>query len=294
MFFRQLMVYTLETDAPEFDALEALLEAKPFEPTRPQQVESLGWLTAIGERYLHDTDEAARIVLQREERNVPVAVVKEEAETRLRERDGGAAKPSRQELASMRDAVLLDLLPQAFPKQARTQIVLDRRNARVWFDTTTANRVERASNQLRELLGNWRMVPTLGNGDISGFLTQWLTQHPPAGFEIGASAKLVDPREGATVTVSRLALPDPHVLAHIEDGLRVEQLELIWKDRLSFVLRHDGGLARIKPTELLDEQRDSGDDDNADAMLDADQRLMVGLFRELITDLEAALAEPQT
>jgi len=291
MFFRQLMVYTLESDAPDFEQLETLLAEKPFEPTRPQQVESIGWQPAIGELYLHEADQAGRMVLQREERNVPVAVVREQAEARLRERDGEVAKPSRQEQAAMRDAVLLDLLPQAFPKQSRGQIVIDRRDGRVWFDTVTANRIERASNQLRELLGNWRMVPTLSDGDISGYLTQWLQHGPPAGFEIGASAKLVDPREGATVTVSRLALPDPHVLAHLEDGLRVEQLELVWKDRLSFVLRHDGGLARIKPTELLDEQRDAGDDDNPDALLDADQRLMTGLFRELIDDLQTALKE---
>lgn len=294
MFFRQLMIYTLESDTPDFEAMETQLAGKPFEPTRPQQVESIGWSQAFGALYLHETDQAGRMVLQREERSVPAAVVREQAEARLRERDGEMSNPSRQEQAAMRDAVLLDLLPQAFPKQSRSQIIIDRRNHRVWFDTVTGNRIERASNQLRELLGNWRMVPTLSDGDISGHLTQWLQHGPPAGFEIGASAKLVDPREGATVTVSRLALPDPHVLAHIEDGLRVEQLEMIWKDRLSFVLRQDGGLARIKPTELIDEQRDAGDDDNPDALLDADQRLMVGLFRELAADLETVLQRVET
>lgn len=288
MFFRQLSVYRLETAVSDFDALAEKLSEKPFMPTRAQQVESVGWETAIGENFVHDTDEAARIALRREERSVPAGVVRDVAETRLRARNGDSGEPTRAERVAMRDAVLLELLPQAFPRQGVTQAIIDRKHDQVWFDTVTANKIERLSNQLRESLGQWRMVPLLAGQDISAQLSAWLLSTPPEGFEIGEAAKLVDLREGGTVTVSKLALPDPHVIAHLHEGMKVDQLELIWREQIRFTLRADGGLTRIKPTDLLETDPNESIDD-ADQQLDADQRLMVEAFRRLINDLQHVL-----
>ncbi len=292
MFFRQLAVYRLETPCPDFTALETSLSAKPFMPTRLQQMESVGWQPALGTQFVHETDGAARITLQREERSVPAAVVRDEAENRLRQRGGAADEPTRAERAAMQDAVLLDLLPQAFPRQSQTQAIIDAKHNQVWFDTATATKIERLSLQLRESLGQWRMVPLFGSTDISSLLSAWLLGAPPQGFEIGEAAKLIDLREGSTVTVAKLALPDPHVLAHLHEGMKVEQLELIWQEQIRFMLKADGSLARIKPTEQLNAD-DSGEViDDADQQRDADQRLMVEALRRLIFDLIRVLNAP--
>jgi recombination associated protein RdgC len=291
MFFRQLSVYRLETECPDFSALNTALSERPFTPTRAQQAESVGWQTAIGEQYVHDTDGAARIVLQREERSVPSSVVRDEADQRLLARGGATGEPTKAEKIAMRDAVLLELLPQAFPRQTNTQTIIDTKSQQVWFDTLTATKIERTSNQLREQIGQWRMVPFFGTQDISAHMASWLLGAPPTGFEIGEGAKLVDLREGGTVTVSKLALPDPHVVAHLHEGMKVDQLELIWREQIRFTLRADGGLAKIKPTELLDTD-DSGEMiDDVDQQLDADQRLMVGALRQLIHDLANVLKD---
>lgn len=291
MFFRQLSVYRLETECPDFSALNSALKEHPFAPTRPQQPESIGWQTALGEHYVHDTDGAARIVLQREERSVPASVVRDEADARLRARTGTTGEPSKAEKNAMRDAVLLELLPQAFPRQSNTQTIIDTKNQQVWFDTLTATKIEQTSNQLREQIGQWRMVPFFGTQDISAHMAAWLLGAPPAGFEIGEAGKLVDLREGGSVTVSKLALPDPHVIAHLHEGMKVDQLELIWREQIRFTLRADGGLTKIKPTELLDTD-DAGElIDDANQQLDADQRLMVGALRQLMHDLATVLKD---
>lgn len=292
MFFRQLSVYRLETMVADFDSLAVTLGEKPFIPTRAQQVESVGWQTVIGEKFVHDTDESGRIALRREERSVPAAVVRDEAENRLRARSGDSAEPTRAERVAMRDAVLLELLPQAFPRQNVTQAIIDRKHEQVWFDTVTATKVERLGNQLREALGQWRMVPWLAGQDIPAQLSAWLLGAPPEGFEIGEAAKLVDLREGGTITVAKLALPDPHVIAHLHEGMKVDQLELIWREQIRFTLRADGGLTRIKPTEMLDNDPAESIDD-ADQQLDADQRLMVEALRRLIHDLQQVLHTPE-
>lgn len=292
MFFRQLSVYRLETPVTDFDTLAATLGDKPFLPTRAQQVESVGWQTVIGERFVHDTDQAGRLALRREERSVPAAVVRDEAERRLSARAGDAGEITRAERAALHDTILLELLPQAFPRQSVTQAIIDTKQAQVWFDTVTANKIERMSNQLREALGQWRMVPWLAGQDISTQLSAWLLGAPPEGFEIGEAAKLVDLREGGTVTVAKLALPDPHVIAHLHEGMKVDQLELIWREQIRFVLRADGGLARIKPTDLLDAEASDRADD-VDQQIDADQRIMVEALRRLIQDLQRVLHTPE-
>lgn len=293
MFFRQLSVYRLETTVTDFDSLATTLSEKPFTPTRAQQVESVGWQSVIGDRFVHDTDQAGRLSLRREERTVPAAVVRDEAENRLRARHGDGGEPTRAERTALQDAILLELLPQAFPRQSQTQAIIDQKLGQVWFDTVTANKIERLSNQLRESLGQWRMVPWLAGQDISTHLSAWLLGAPPEGFEIGEAAKLVDLREGGTITVAKLALPDPHVIAHLHEGMKVDQLELIWREQIRFTLRADGGLTRIKATDLLEGDSNESHDD-ADQQLDADQRLMVDAFRRLIHDLELVLIKPES
>ncbi len=288
MFFRQLSIYRLESELLDPAALETALAAHPFSPTRPQQIESAGWQPAIGSLFVHDTDQAQRFVQQREERSVPARAVRDTAENRLRERAGSLGEPSRAERAAMMDAVLLELLPQAFPRQSQTQALIDRPQNQAWFDTATATKIERVSSGLREQLGQWRMSPWFAAADIPGHLARWLLGTPPTGFAIGEGTRLIDPRDGGTITVAKLALPDPHVIAHLHEGMKVDQLELIWNDQLRFTLRTDGTLTKIKPTEHFAEgQAESSDDDNA--RLDADQRLMVAAFRQLIADLTRVL-----
>lgn len=288
MFFRQLSVYRLESELLDPTALETILAEHPFSPTRPQQIESAGWQPAIGELFVHDTDHAYRLVQQREERSVPARAVRETAEERLRAREGTLGEPSRAERAAMRDAVLLELLPQAFPRQSQTQSLIDQTHGQVWFDTTTASKIERLSTSLREQLGQWRMSPWFAAADISGHMARWLLGEPPTGFAMGEGTRLIDPRDGGTITVAKLALPDPHVIAHLHEGMKVDQLELIWNDQLRFTLRTDGTLTKIKPTEhYAEEHDDPADDDNA--RLDADQRIMVAALRRLIADLTRVL-----
>ena len=197
-------------------------------------------------------------------------------------------EPSRAERAAMMDAVLLELLPQAFPRQSQTQALIDRPQNQVWFDTATATKIERMSSGLREQLGQWRMSPWFAAADISGHLARWLLGTPPTGFAIGEGTRLIDPRDGGTITVAKLALPDPHVIAHLHEGMKVDQLELVWNDQLRFTLRTDGSLTKIKPTEHFAEGQEEPSDDDT-ARLDADQRLMVAAFRQLIADLSRVL-----
>ncbi|MGM0516671.1 MAG: recombination-associated protein RdgC [Pseudomonadota bacterium] len=294
MLFSQIAAFDLSdwTD-PERDRLEEQLAGKRFAPTLSQQVESLGWAPVVDEQLAMETDDAVGLLFRREERAVPPRVVKDHAARMLAEQDG-EREPSRDELRQAREAALMELLPQAFPRQAETRVLIDRRHKQLWFANAAEKRNSQISSLLRETLGEWRMVPAFGSEEHGSRLTRWLLEGPPAGFELGDSAKLLEPRDGGSITVSRLGLPDENVLAHLRDGMTVEQLELVWRDRLRFTIRADGALTKVKALETLDEEFDDDGLDDPATRLEAEQRLTLDVLRGLTDSLREALERPAT
>ncbi len=145
---------------------------------------------------------------------------------------------------------------------------------------------------MRETLGQWRVTPAFGTEEHSSQLSRWLLEGPPEGFELGDSAKLLEPRDGGSITVTRLGLPDENVLAHLRDGMTVEQLELVWRDRLRFTIRADGQLTKVKALDTLDDEFDDDGPDDPATRLEAEQRLTLDVLRELPRVLHEALARP--
>jgi len=289
MLFSQIVAFDLSGwPDPAREQLDEQLDAKRFAPTLSQQVESLGWAPVVDERLAMETDEAVGLLFRREERAVPPRVVRDHAARMLAEQEG-EREPSRDEVRQAREAALLELLPQAFPRQAETRVLIDRRHKQLWFANAAEKRNSQISSLLRETLGEWRITPAFGSEEHGSRLTRWLLEGPPAGFELGDSAKLLEPRDGGSITITRLGLPDENVLAHLRDGMTVEQLELVWRDRLRFTIRADGALTKVKALETLDDEFDDDGLDDPATRLEAEQRLSLDVLRRLTDDLREAL-----
>ncbi len=294
MLFSQIAAFDLsDWPEPEREALADRLEEKRFAPTLSQQVESMGWAPVVDEQLVMETDGAFGLLFRREERAVPAPVIRDHAAKRLAEQEG-ERDPSRDELRQAREAALLELLPQAFPRQAETRLLVDQRNKQVWFANAAEKRNSQISSLLRETLGQWRITPAFGSEEHGSRLSRWLLEGPPAGFELGESAKLLEPRDGGSITVTRLGLPDENVLAHLRDGMTVEQLELVWRDRLRFTIRADGALTKVKALETLDNEFDDDGLDDPATRLGAEQRLTLDVLRQLTTALREVLEHTET
>jgi len=291
MLFNQLSVYKIES-IPEINPseFEALLGQKPFAPTLSQQVESLGWQPLMHQSRSWAVDQAVLLQMRREQRNVPPAVIRDLADQRFAEQQH---RPSRDELRQMKEAILLELLPQAFPTHQDSLMLIDHKHQQLWVDQSSEKRVSQVTGLLRETIeqyGGLKIVPLFGSEPLNALLSSWLLNGPPAGFELGDSAKLIDPREGGQITVSRLGLPDDNVLAHLRDGLSADQLELVYQDQIRFTLKSDGHLTKIKVLTEADDIPDMDSDDPA-VRFDADLRLMTAQLRGLIHALKTAMAE---
>ncbi|HSH85170.1 MAG TPA: recombination-associated protein RdgC [Guyparkeria sp.] len=292
MLFSQIAAFDLaDWPQPSLETLSEQLAEKHFAPTLSQQVESMGWAPVIAEALAIETDGAFGLLFRREERAVPPRVIQDHAAKKLAE-EFNKDEPSRDEIRQAREDALLELLPQAFPRQAETRVIIDTRNKQVWLANAAEKRNSQINSLLRETLGQWRVTPAFGSEEHSSRLSRWLLEGPPAEFELGDSAKLLESRDGGSITVTRLGLPDENVLAHLRDGMTVEQLELVWRDRLRFTIRADGQLTKVKAVDTLDDEFDDDGLDDPATRLEAEQRLTLDVLRELTRVLHEALARP--
>ncbi|MFO7809610.1 recombination-associated protein RdgC [Guyparkeria sp.] len=292
MLFSQIAAFDLaHWPDPSLDTLSEQLAGKRFAPTLSQQVESMGWAPVVADELAIETDGAFGLLFRREERAVPPRVIQDHAAKKLAE-EAGEREPSRDELRQAREKALLELLPQAFPRQAETRVIIDARHKQAWLANAGEKRNSQVNSLLRETLGQWRVTPAFGSEEHGSRLSRWLLEGPPAEFELGDSAKLLEPRDGGSITVTRLGLPAENVLAHLRDGMTVEQLELVWRDRLRFTIRADGALTKVKALDTLDDELDDDALDDPATRLEAEQRLTLGVLRELTRVLCEALARP--
>ena len=293
MFFRNLVPYRLDTKQINNGNLNAqtlseALSTAPFVPTLPFQMESLGWVNTLGELLVHEASGAMRIALMQETRTVPASVIKDRVEARA---DDIAKRENREvsnrEKREMKEAILIELLPQAFPRRQRITACVDPVSGWLWVDTSSLKRAELLTSQLRKALGSLPVSAPKLKANPEAKMTYWLLETPPAHFELGGACRLVDSLNGGTVTINRHNLSDPEILALAESGKEVDQMELIWRERISFVLKSDMTLGRLQFLDTVVEQLPEEEDELAQA--DSMFALMVGELRAMMDDLIQAL-----
>lgn len=116
-------------------------------------------------------------------------------------------------------------------------------------------------------------------------MTEWLLQgHAEGDFELGYNVLLqgvgdVVPK----VKISKKDLTHPEVIQHAKNGMKVVELELEWREQISFTLTQNFALKRIRFLDVLQEEAEQGDD--AASLTFASQIIMVEALGEMINKL---------
>ena len=96
----------------------------------------------------------------------------------------------------------------------------------------------------------------------ASLMTEWLLQgHAEGGFELGYNVLLqgvgdVVPK----VKISKKDLTTAEVIKHAQNGMQVVELELEWREQISFTLTQNFALKRIQFLDVLQEEAEQGDD----------------------------------
>lgn len=294
--FKNALVYRIDQWEPPTQAeIAQRLEGSRFAECGPTQPEAAGWVEPRGEKHgalLESVAGQLILKLCSEAKPVPSGVVKQQLDAKLDQIEAETGRrPKGKAKRELKEQIVHELLPRAFPKRSSTLVWIDLAAQRVLIGVTSAKKADVIVTRLVELFGGLRLAPLQTALSPATAMSAWLSdKEPPRGFSIDRECELKQPdSEKAAVRYARHTLEIDEVGEHIKQGKLPTQLALTWNSRVSFVLTDTLVLKKIKLLDVVLEGSGQGD---ADGGFDADVAITTGELRGLLPDLIDALGGP--
>ena len=290
--FKQITLYRIaQWLCPPLDELAERLDGARFVECGASQQESSGWVEPRGEKNGPLAESVGMqwiLKLCTETKTVPAGTVQTQLEKRLDaiEQETGR-RPKGKRAKELKEEVVHELLPRAFPKRGSTLVWIDRDARLVVVGTASAKQADRIVSLLTEILaGDIRLDIVQTQLSPATAMAHWLsTQEAPRDFTVDRECELKQPdSEKAAVRYAHHTLEIDEVAEHIKQGKLPVSLALTWDSRVSFVLTEQFALKKIKMLDIALDGKESG--------FDADVAVATGELGELIPALVEALGGP--
>ncbi|SET28826.1 recombination-associated protein RdgC [Thorsellia anophelis] len=281
--FKSLMIFKLKQ---AIELSNDVIAAEKFMPCESQDLVKMGFVPPldISESYVHNFGKSSLLVIRKEEKILPSSVIAKAVYDRIQEIENARnIKLSKAERATVKQEVIVTLMPRAFSKFTQVKIWVDHENERISVDTSSAKQAELVLGLLRRVLGSLPVVPFgMFETPVSRTITNWVTNEFPHYLEFDGKLKIVD-EDNATATFKDSDLNDEMV--ELACSGEVKQIGLNWREKINFVLDEDFKVKNIKFSEfVLDQRADDKCDDYAQRF-DADLILYTAELNDLIADL---------
>ena len=289
--FKNMIVYRIAVPwSAGLMEVEAALQKALFLECSATQEKSSGFVPPRGDSHgLLAEGVGGHWVLRymTEAKVLPAAVLArkvQEKAARIEQETG--RKPGKKESRELKEEAKLDLLPQAFTRQASTWVWIDPKAHFLCIDTSSQSRADEITTALVELLPGFALSLLDTQTSPQAAMAHWLREYePPAGFSIDRECELKSCDESkAVVKYGRHPLDIDEVRGHIDAGKLPTKLALTWDERVSFVLTE--GL-QLKNLVFLDSGFDGQGQDESG--FDADVAIATGELVKLLPDLIEAL-----
>jgi len=274
--FKNLIIYTLHPDFqfPGLMEMDVALRHNPFTPCSPSQDKTFGWVPPRGDKHgaLVESVAGQRIArLQIETKSVPSSAINrrlDEITAKIEETEG--RKPGRKECRDLKEDILQELLPHAFPKTTSVWVWFDLANRRVVLDTASQSRADDVVTALVLAFDGLALSPLQTNTAPLAAMTGWLTdaESLPPNFVPGRHVELHSEDEmKSVVKFDRHHLADDQMRLHIGQGKLPTKLALEWSGRVSFVLTHGLQLRKIELMDVVVSGEREADEFDADVAI---------------------------
>ena len=296
MIFKNLMIFKYNKQWQPDASMEESLEQNRFVPCSATQAQSIGWTSprmiehdalveVINGQYL------LRLLI--EEKTVPSDVLKKRLHELCDkiEQDTGR-RPGKKYQSDMKDDIMLELLPHAFPRQRAINVWINPKNHWIMLDVTSPKQADLVITALVKSLEGLAINELHTQTSPAVAMTEWLQGNEPSGWSVDMACELRTDGETikSTLRYSGLSLDTPEIRTHLEQGMCPTQLEMTWGNRVSVLLTHD---LRLKKINFLDVVFESNPNDSDD-MFDADVAITTGELLPLLENLIAALGGEQS
>nr|WP_315484772.1 recombination-associated protein RdgC [uncultured Undibacterium sp.] len=292
MWFKNLQVFRLP--APwkvDVEQLNTQLGSQSFSNTGSGDMQSEGWASPRNnDSLIHSVNQQLLLLLQTEKKLLPSSVVNQVTKARakdLEEQQGFA--PGRKAMKDLKERVTDELLPRAFSITRQTWIWIDPVNGWLVIDSSSPSKAD----EVIKLLLKCDKIPMESlRTKISPqtAMTDWLSgNEAPKGFTIDQDTELrAHTEDKATVRYVRHSIDPDDVQRHIAAGKQCTKLAMTWDDKISFVLSENLAIKRIKPLDILNEDKDQRTADENERF-DADFLLMTSELAKMLDDIVFSL-----
>ncbi|MCF8809627.1 recombination-associated protein RdgC [Xanthomonas campestris pv. campestris] len=295
MFFRNLTMFRFPTSL-NLAAVEELLPNFALKPVGPLEMSSRGFVSPFGreetEQLSHRLGDFLWLAVGGQDKMLPGAVINDALEQKCAEIEkADGRRPGGKARKRLKDDIIHELLPKAFVRNSRTDVILDLANGVAIVNTSSRKTGENVMSEIRGMLGSFPALPLNAELAPRAVLTGWIAGEPlPESLSIGEEAELRDPIEGgAIVKCQHQELRGDEIEKHLEAGKQVTKLALVLDDNLSFVLGDDLVIRKLKFLDGALDQLANTDGDGLRAELDARFALQSTEMRRLFLVLEQAL-----
>lgn len=293
LWFKNAIIYQLNNDnLLDKQTIENALKSALFSPCGNLDTTKMGWVSPYDDNNLDDfiIDMQGHLLLRikKETKILPAPVIKQALNQKIDKQEKALSrKLSKNEKATLKDEVMIDLMPRAFSKYNYYWLWIDIENKRIIIDCSSFKLAEDILAILRKELGALALTPLSIEKPLEKIMTTWVREKlsfPP--FILGDEAELKDPLEGnGIISCKNQDITSDEMLVHLDSGKWVTKLKIIDERGINFIINPDLTLKRIKfDSVILDENEDIGSDE-FDKRLEADFYIMANTLSNSINDL---------
>ncbi len=293
LWFKNAIIYQLNNDnLLNKQTIENALKSTSFSPCGNLDTSKMGWVSPYNDNNLDDfiIDMQGHLLLRikKETKILPAPVIKQALNEKIDKQEKALSrKLSKNEKATLKDEVMIDLMPRAFSKYNYYWLWIDTQNKRIIIDCSSFKLAEDILAILRKELGALALTPLSIEKPLEKIMTTWVKEKlsfPP--FILGDEAELKDPLEGnGIISCKNQDITSDEMLVHLDSGKWISKLKIVDERGINFIINPDLTLKKIKfDSVILDENEDIGSDE-FDKRLEADFYIMANTLSNSINDL---------
>ncbi|MGH8063519.1 MAG: recombination-associated protein RdgC, partial [Pseudoxanthomonas sp.] len=221
MFFRNLTLFRFPTTL-DFSQLDSLLPEMILKPVGALDMSSRGFVPPFGrgdDVLAHRSGDALWLTVGGEDKILPGSVVNDLLAKKLAEiEEKEGRKPGGRTRKRLKEDLVHELLPRAFVKSSRTDVLLDLEHGFVAVDTSSRKNAETVVSEIRHAMGSFPALPLNAEVAPRSILTGWIAGEPlPEGLALGEECEMKDAMDGgAVVKCQNQDLQGDEIAKHLE------------------------------------------------------------------------------
>jgi len=223
-----------------------------------------------------------------EKRDLPGAVVNRHLEERLQDiLDKTGRKPTGKFKKSIKEELVLELLPKAFTKIETLTLWLDPTRQLLSIDTCSKSKVELVTTLLCSTFPGFYLKPLNTAQSVSACTAAWLLDgDSPSDFTIDDECSLVDNSGDAksVIKYTNHNLFIDQIQAHLREGKYPVNVALTWRSRVSFIVTDTLQLKKLAFLDVVFTDAGYGEGE----AFDASAAIITGELAPFLADLVEA------